>query len=323
MTFGFPYALLMPFIIGSIFLFRRIKNSSLPHPGLSILKSIRPSLRTTLRKPILGTLSALFIILLSLAAARPHLSTMSETPGETRDLMLVLDLSGSMKERDFSTGFRQLNRLEAVKLVVAEFLTARTGDRIGLAVFGTQAFLQSPLTTDHSMLIELLNLLQLGVAGEGTAIGDGLGVALKSLKDISGNSKAIILLTDGANNSGQVSPLQAATIANKLDIKIHTIGIGSADHARLRGAFGQSGEYDEKTLREIASLTGGIFFNASDLSGLKNVYSEIDKLEKREQQEPQKIITKEYYPQLTLSALLTIFLYTILSKTIFLKVPEF
>ncbi len=322
MTFFFPYALLAPLLFGLLYFIKRSKKSALSYPSIQTLKKIRPSFRTILRTPILGLLASVFIVTLSISASRPQITKMEETPRETRDLMLVIDISGSMKERDFSSGFRQLDRLQAVKLVVGEFIAARTGDRIGLSVFGTQAFLQSPLTTDHTILIELLNLLQIGIAGEGTAIGDGLGVALKSLKEITAESKAIILLTDGSNNSGQVSPIQAATIAKKLGIKVHTVGIGSKDTANLRGVFGQSSDYDEKTLRQIAETTGGLFFNASDLSRLKEVYREIDQLEKREDEQPNRIIVKEFYPIFAFYALISSLLYLLLSQTIFLKIPS-
>ncbi len=322
MTFLYPMALVAPFIAFLLFFLPKRITSKIPFPSKSILTGLPTSLRSKLRKPILGLLSTLTIILLSLAAARPQITQIEESPEEAHDLMLVIDISGSMKEQDYRSGFTMMNRLDAVKLVVSDFITARGTDRIGLAAFGTQAFLQAPLTSDHQLVRELLELLEIGIAGEGTAIGDGLGVALKGLSEIQGGSKAIVLLTDGSNNSGKVSPLQAASIASKLGIKIHTIGMGSPNEQRRGTFFSQPAEYDEKTLREIASQTGGVFFNAKDTEGLKSVYTEIDNLERREKEEPQRIVLKEYFPELGLGALLSLATYILLNSTVFLRIPE-
>ncbi|MDZ4785378.1 MAG: VWA domain-containing protein [bacterium] len=321
MIFANPIVLILLPVIVLACLKKNLIKIAAPYPSVKFLATISPSLKTRLRKPILGLLGFLFLSFLTIAAARPQITKTEESPKEARDLMLVLDISGSMKEVDFSYSFRQLNRLDAVKLVVSEFIKTRAGDRIGITVFGTQAFLQSPLTADHELLVELLNLLDIGVAGEGTAIGEGLGVALKSLKDIVGNVKAIVLITDGSNNSGQVSPIQAANIAKKLGIKIHTIGIGSKNIGGISSLFAQTPEYDGKTLKEIADSTGGLYFNASNIEGLKSVYNEIDRLEKRVQEEPLKIVVKEYFPEFTLAAIVTYLIYLSFAYSVFLKVP--
>jgi Ca-activated chloride channel family protein len=290
-------------------------------PSVGLLKNVNPSWKVQLRKPSLYLLSTLIVVLLSLAAARPQKISADESPQKAHDLMLVIDLSGSMRERDYRSGFSLIDRLQAVKMVLAEFIKSRKQDRLGVVAFGTSAFLQSPLTMDHLLVAELLNLLEIGMAGEGTAIGDGLGVALKGLRDIQSASKAIVLLTDGANNSGTVSPLQAASIAEKMGIKIHTVGMGAPVDMRRTSLFNQSGEYDEKSLKEIAERTGGVFFNATDLADLKKVYDEIDKLESREDEEPQRIILKEYLPEIAGIALALSALLLVLNSTIFLKIP--
>lgn len=322
MNLLYPWALIAPLIALALFLLNKSESPKIPFPSKSILAGLPTSLRTKLRTPVLGLLSILTVTLLSLAAARPQITQTEEAPAEAHDLMLVIDISGSMKEQDYRSGFTMMNRLDAVKLVVSDFITERGSDRIGLAAFGTQAFLQSPLTSDDQLVRELLELLEIGIAGEGTAIGDGLGVALKGLSEIEGASKAIILLTDGSNNSGKVSPLQAASIASKLGIKIHTIGMGAPSDQRRATFFSQPAEYDEKTLREIASLTGGVFFNAKDTEGLKSVYAEIDKLERRAKDEPQKIVLKEYFPELGVGAMLSLLAYLLLNSTVFMRIPE-
>lgn len=317
MSFAYPYVLMAPVVL--LFFLKNKKSSGIPYPSSSLLLSLPKSLKIRLRTPVLSSLLLLFIVCLTLAAARPQNVSSLESPQKAHDLILALDISGSMKEEDFSSGFRTINRLNAVKLVVSEFIEKRKGDRIGIVVFGTKAFLQAPLTTDHNLLLQLLDLLQIGIAGEGTAIGDGLGLSLKRLKDIDGDSKAIILLTDGANNSGDVNPLQASKIAQKLGIKVHTIGIGSSKSSGRQRFFGNAPEYDEATLKTISETTGGIYFNAQDMEGLKQVYSEIDLLEQREDEKPERIVVREYYPDFALAALILLILYFVLKNTIFLK----
>lgn len=324
MTFAYPYFLAAPLLIFAAFLFRRPPVAAVNCADSSLLREVPKSLRLIIRTPLLFLLAAAFISLLSIAAARPQKITSVQDDYEGRDLMLVLDVSGSMKERDFEYQNSYINRLQAVKLVVSEFIKERVGDRIGLVAFGTTAFLQSPLTLDHPLLVQLINMLQVGVVGEGTAIGEGIGVALKRLRDIEGKSKAIILLTDGANNAGKVLPLQAAKVAGELGIKIHTIGIGSKQAAPrgLGGMFiGNAPEFDEQTLRQIAESSAGVYFKASDLEELSKVYAEIDKLEKREDSNPARQIIEERFGWYAAGALLAFMLFWILSRSVFLKVP--
>lgn len=321
MSLLYPITLLAPLLLLAAFFWRRRSKEKVLFPSVALLKSIPPSLTVQLRTPVLCVLTGILAVLLSLAAARPQKISADESPQQAHDLMLVIDLSGSMRERDYRSGLSLIDRLEAVKMVLAEFVKSRKQDRIGVVAFGTSAFLQSPLTMDHQLVTELLNLLEIGMAGEGTAIGDGLGVALKGLRDIKSASKAIVLLTDGANNSGTVSPLQAAAIGQKMGIKIHTVGMGAPVDMRRTSLFKQGGEYDEKTLKEIAEKTGGVFFNATDLADLKKVYDEIDKLEERKDEESQRIILKEYTPDIAAVALVVSALLLVLNSTMFLKIP--
>lgn len=327
MSFAYPLALLFPFAILIIVVRSARRDPALLHASVSFLDRLPVSMRVRLRKPLLSVLAGMFICLLSLAAARPQLIAFDSEKTESRNIMLALDLSGSMRTHDFRVGYRPASRLEAVKKVVKQFINEREGDRLGLVVFGSDAFLQCPLTYDHSLLAQIVGELQLGVAGEKTAIGDGLGLSLKRLYKIDGHSKAVILLTDGVNTSGRVSPLQAAKVARDLEIKVHTIGIGSPDTARkmrkgsLTNADLKRYEYDARTLAEMAEVSGGVYFNASDIEKLSEVYREIDALEKSGRQEPKRIVLRELFPEFAAAALVLFIFHMLLSDSIFMRIP--
>ena len=196
-------------------------------------------------------------------------------PTSGRDLLLAVDISPSMRQRDMRIGGQIVNRLVAVKSVVGEFVAQREGDRLGLILFGEQAYLQTPLTFDRKTLQTLLYEAQLGFAGSnGTAIGDAIGLAVKRLQDRSENHRVVILLTDGANNSGALEPIKAAQLASRAKVKIYTIGVGA------RGASG----LDEQTLSEVAKITGGQFFRARNPAELDAIYQELNRLEPVDQE---------------------------------------
>ncbi len=327
-VFCYPIILAAPIVLFIAALFVRQKKNAALFPNIDLLRKTGTSWRIKLRAIILPLLAAGFIIFLSLAAARPQRITIIQQPYESRNLFLTLDISPSMGAEDFKAGSGVLPRLVAVKKVVAEFIKARPYDRIGLVVFGGKAYLQSPLTLDHQVILQLVDRLDVGMAGDGTALGDGMGLSLKRMEDIEKGAKAIILLTDGVSNAGQVNPLKAAKVAKDLGVKIHTIGIGTDQPVSRQfpaSIFGQAmptqSEYDEKTLKQIAEITGGTFFNASDIKGLKEVYAQIDKLEKTAREEPEKRIPEELFYKYALIALLCFLGYTILTNTVFLKVP--
>ena len=223
---------------------------------------------------------------LLLAAARP------EQPGEAvaapssgRDLMLVVDISGSMNTEDMVIDGQPVNRLDAVKLVLQKFIAQRAGDRIGLLVFGSAPFLYVPLTYDHSTLMRMLLEMQSGIAGNKTAIGDATALAVKALRDRPANDRVMILLTDGANNAGELRPEVAAGIAAQYKVRIHSVGFG-ADTLRLPSGLGfdlqlmnPSAELDEATLQQLATRTGGRYFRARDSAALREVYQIIDRME--------------------------------------------
>ena len=229
-------------------------------------------------------LAVLAWIALVAAAANPR--WLGEPVGITntgRDLMLAIDLSESMEVEDFLLEGRAVDRLVATKAVARDFIRRREGDRIGLLLFGEQAYLNAPLTFDRATILQLLDETAIGLAGPSTAIGDALGLAVKRLREQDTPQKVVILMTDGANTSGQVKPLRAAELAARAGLKVYTIGIG-ADEMMVRQLFGDirvnpSTDLDEKTLRGIAKATGGRYFRARDVAALARIYAEIDRLE--------------------------------------------
>lgn len=224
------------------------------------------------------------ICLVSIALARPQLSSVGSREESTEgiDIMMALDVSGTMLAEDFKP-----NRLEAAKEVAANFVKDRPNDQIGLVVFAGESFTQCPLTTDQNVLVNLIRSVEFGTIEDGTAIGLGLANAVNRMKDSETKSKVIILLTDGSNNRGDIDPMTAAEIAKTFGIRVYTIGVGSYDQARVpyQTPYGVQyatidSEFDETTLRRIAETTDGQYFRAKDNSSLESVYAEIDQLEK-------------------------------------------
>ncbi|PPC89740.1 MAG: BatB protein [Methylobacter sp.] len=255
-------------------------------------------------------LAALSWLLLVIAAARPQwLGDPIEQAVSGRDLMLAVDLSGSMEEQDFILNNKTVDRLTATKQVASEFIDRRLGDRIGLILFGTKAYLQTPLTFDRKTVNTLLNESAIGLAGDNTAIGDAIGLAVKRLQNQPANSRVLILMTDGANTAGEVTPLKAAELAAENHLKIYTIGIG-ADEMLVRNFFGThkvnpSQDLDEKTLTAIAEKTGGVYFRARNTEDLNKIYTLLDQLEPVEKDKQYfRPVQELYYWPLSLSLLL-------------------
>ncbi len=230
---------------------------------------------------VLQILAWIAWILLVIALARPlWVGEPVQLPVKGRDIMLAVDLSGSMQFEDFALGGRRVNRLSAIKAVARDFIERRKGDRIGLILFGSQAYLQTPLTFDRATVERLLLEAQIGLAGKETAIGDAIGLAVKRLADEPAGQKVLILLTDGANTAGNIDPLKAAQLAKKTGLKIYTIGVGSVRRRQSPFGFNSPGmDLDEPTLRKIAATTGGRYFRARNTRELQEIYQELDKLE--------------------------------------------
>ncbi len=226
---------------------------------------------------------AVWLLIVS-ASSRPQwLGDPLALPVSGRDLMLAVDLSQSMRETDFQIQGQRVDRLTATKWVANDFIARREGDRIGLILFGEQAYLQTPLTFDRDTVLTLLNESQIGLAGRATAIGDAIGLAVKRLRYNDEGNRVLILMTDGANTAGEVDPLQAAELAARESLTVYTIGIG-ADEMIVRGLLGSrrvnpSADLDEKMLRAIADQTGGQYFRARDTAELEKIYLLLDELE--------------------------------------------
>jgi Ca-activated chloride channel family protein len=222
--------------------------------------------------------------LLIAALARPvFVGELAALPAEGRDIMMAVDLSGSMGREDFLAGGRPATRLDVVKAAAKDFAQRREGDRVGLVLFSDRAYLQSPLTFDRSAVTSFLNEAQVGLTGTETAIGDAIAISLKRLQDRPEGDRVLVLLTDGANNAGVTPPLRAAELAQEMGVRIYTIGVGATEMV-ANGAFGRqlvnpSADLDEGTLTQIAEMTGGRFFRATNAEGLAQVYREIDRIE--------------------------------------------
>lgn len=242
------------------------------------------------RAAVLNLLRTVALGCLIVALARPQVGgRFIEAEEHGRDIILALDLSGSMRAMDFKVENQRVNRITALKLVVKDFIEQRSGDRMGLVVFGSEVYTQCPLTTDTKILSDFVSNLEIGMVGDGTALGDGLAVAVKRLREIPGNSKVIVLVTDGVKTAGSLEPQAAADIAKKEGIKVYTIGIGGDKPAPfpVTGMFGETRyellpvELDEKTLQRIADDTGGQYFRGQETEKLKAIYQEISRIEKR------------------------------------------
>ncbi|MEJ2384538.1 MAG: VWA domain-containing protein [Xanthomonadales bacterium] len=245
---------------------------------------MRDKAATWLKKPLLAAVATLAWLLLVIAAARPQwVGEVVTLPVTGRDLLLAVDISGSMDTQDMFLGGAPVNRLAVVKKVAGEFIQRRRGDRVGLVLFGSRAYLQTPLTFDTQTTAILLAESEIGLAGRETAIGDAIGLAVKRLRDDAASDRVLILLTDGANTSGEVQPMQATEFAAREGLRIYTVGVG-ADEMMVRDFFGSrvvnpSADLDEATLRAIAERTGGAYFRARDAQALAEIYRRLDELE--------------------------------------------
>ena len=268
-------------------------------------RHLQPNMTTSKRSPsgLRLFFAVLIWVLLLIAAARPQfIGDTVRQPITGRSLMMSVDISMSMDEADMVVSGRRLTRIRAVKAVASDFIQKREGDRIGLILFGSQAYLQAPLTFDRKTVATLLEESFLGLAGRSTAIGDAIGLAVKRLRLEDEKNRVLILLTDGANTAGNVEPLKAADLAAQEKVKIYTIGVGSL----------MSRDLDETTLKSIADKTGGRYFRATDVDGLLKIYKALDEIEPISKDELSYRPIEElfYYPlaiALALSALLALF----------------
>lgn len=264
----------------------------------------------------------LALILLIIVLARPQsLNSSDVTNSEGIDIVMAVDVSGTMLAQDFNP-----TRLEAAKKVAAEFINDRPNDKIGLVVFAGESFTQCPLTTDHRVLLNLLKDVKWGIIEDGTAIGMGLANAVNRLKDSQSKSKVVILLTDGSNNAGQIAPLTAAELAEANGIRVYTVGIGSQGVARAIDpytgyAVNVPVDLDEKMLTQIASITGGEYFRATDNKKLKDIYDQIDEMEKYHISVNTVTKRKELYMPYAILALCLVVFELLLRRTVLRNIP--
>ena len=331
LRFASPWFFLLLLIVPLIVWYRhwRHRSPALASSALFPVADVEPSLALRLQA-LMPALKYVALVLIIVALARPQWGTeRTEVQTEGINIVLALDLSESMAALDFKKKGQVLNRLEAVKGVVDDFVAGRTGDRIGMVVFGSHAYTQLPLTRDYNTIVSMLERLQIGAAGKQTAIGDAIGISVKRLADIKSKSNVIILLTDGQNNTGELSPETAGEIAREKKIKIYTIGVGTRGKAPFLindALFGQRYVYqqvniDEDTLTAIAEKSGGLYFRAENLEGLKQIYDTIDKLEKTEVKVDIFADYSEIYPWLLIPAIVLLSAYVVLRNTRYLVIP--
>lgn len=309
----------------------RRREAAVRYSSIQTLKRLKPSRRLLLRRAV-EALRLITVALLLIAMIRPQTGrSQTQVRTEGIDIILVLDTSGSMQALDLDADQaveQRRHRLAVAKSVVEEFISKRDNDQIGLVVFGNQAFTQCPLTLDHGIVATFLERVDIGIAGDGTAIGDALGTAVKRLKDSEAKSKVAILLTDGRNNAGALSPKKAAEVAEAFDIKVYTIGAGSREPAPflVDSLFGkrvvyQNVEIDEESLQEVAELTGGAYFRAEDATALNQIYDQIDQLEKTEITTSSYMEYNERFRWFVFPALFLLLLEVVLLGTRFRKLP--
>lgn len=333
MTFAQPYLLLLLLVLPLV-AWLKGRRGEPPAFLYSSVQLFRPVLEITRTDSgaLLGALRWLALSVLLLAMAQPRL-TRSETPKATAsgvDIVVAFDLSGSMAAEDFQVRGQRINRVEMAREVLKQFIARRPNDRIGLVAFATEAYIASPLTLDHDFLLQNLERLQLGTINPNqTAIGSALSAAVNRLRDLQSKSKIVILMTDGQNNAGKIAPLTAAEAARALRIKVYTIGVGTRGIAPMPVFMGgrkvgyqpMEVDIDEDTLRKIAELTGGNYYRADNAERFREIYAEIDRLEKTEVEVKRFAQHTELFPHLVLAGLALLLLETVLGHTVYRRLP--
>ncbi|MBM3839001.1 MAG: VWA domain-containing protein [Verrucomicrobia bacterium] len=331
MTFAYPYVLgllaLLPVL--AWLKGKHGQEAAFLYSSVQLVRGIMGLTRSSVGK-ILLKLRWLALALFIVALARPQIGE-----GETRvtasgiDIVVAIDLSGSMAAEDFQIKGERVNRLDIAKNVLEKFIAKRPSDRIGLVAFAGRAYIAAPPTLDHDFLLQNLQRLNLGTIEDGTAIGSGLSAALNRLRELPSKSRIVILMTDGQNNAGKVPPLTAAEAAETLGVKVYTIGVGTRGTAPVprTDVFGRKVyvsvpvDIDEDTLKAIAQKTGGKYFRADSTEALRDIYTEIDQMEKTEIQIKKYQRYQELFPWVVLSGLSILLLEVILGNTVWRKLP--
>jgi Ca-activated chloride channel family protein len=333
MTFGHPWMLLALLIIPAVAWWRSRQKvqPAFVYSSVQLVKGLT-SLHHTSRGKILMRMRYLALALMIFALARPQLPEGdSKIRASGIDIVVALDLSGSMAAEDFTLRGEDVSRLVIAKNVLEEFVDKRPNDRIGLVAFAGQAYIAAPLTLDHNFLLQNLKRLDLHTIGDGTAIGSGLSAALNRLREVKSKSKIVILMTDGVNNAGKVMPLTAAEAAQTLGIKVYTIGVGTRGVAKVPGGrdpftgairyVQQKVDIDEETLTEMARRTGGKYYRADNTEALRKIYEEIDKFERTEAEVKKYQRYREQFRWYVLAGLTLLMLEIILANTVWRRLP--
>ncbi|MBI5124531.1 MAG: VWA domain-containing protein [Candidatus Omnitrophica bacterium] len=323
----FLFLLLIPLFL--FFARRRRRDSNFLFSSEDLVKELKSTARQRSSRSLI-IFRTLTLVLIIFALARPQsVLEGTKTVSEGVDIVLALDTSTSMLGEDFKIGPRRINRFEVVREVVKEFIKKRRDDRIGMVAFAARAYTVCPLTTDYDWLYENLDRVRVGMIEDATAIGSAIATSLNRLKTSRTKSRVIILLTDGINNAGTISPLVAAEAAKALKIKIYTIGVGTKGLVPypLRDIYGRTVyqnipiDIDEDTLKRIAQITGGEYFLASNTQALRNIYDEINKLEKSNIEHYGYREYSELFYYFLIPALVLLAVEVFLTNTLFLKVP--
>jgi Ca-activated chloride channel homolog len=332
MTFGHPWFLLLLLLL-PIIAWLKGKRGEPPAFIYSSVQLVRGLLNVSRTRSgsFLSTLRWFALALFIVALAQPRL-TKSETKVSASgvDIVVALDMSGSMISEDFEVHSQRVNRFNMARAVLEKFIEKRPNDRIGLVVFATDPYIATPLTLDHEFLMENLDRLQIGTIDENrTAIGSALSTAVNRLRELKSKSKIVILMTDGQNNSGKIAPVTAAEAAQALGVKVYTIGVGMRGMAPMPVFFGRQrvGErmepvdIDEDTLQKIAQMTGGKYYRADNSEHFQAIYAEIDKLEKTEKEVKKYSHHRELFAWAIMPGLALVLLETLLRHTLFRRLP--
>jgi Ca-activated chloride channel family protein len=332
MTFGHPYFLLLLLLLPLLAWLkgRRGRSPAFLYSSVRLVEGLTQARRAR-AGAFLAALRWLVLASFIVALAQPRLmKSQTEVKASGIDIVAALDLSGSMISEDFVVNGQRVNRFNLARSVLKDFIDRRPNDRIGLVVFAAQAFIAAPLTLDHDYLQENLDRLEIGtINSDATAIGDALTTALNRLRDLKVKSKIVILATDGQNNSGKIQPLVAAQAAQALGVKIYTVGIGERGMAPMPVFMGGRKvgyqqvpvDVDEDTLQKIAQMTGGQYYRADNAERFREIYAEIDKLEKTEAVINKYTQFKELFPWFVSCGLVLLLLEVVLGQTVFRRLP--
>ena len=330
MSFYFPWAFLLIFLVIYYFFRKERKQVALSYGSIKPVRELPQTFKTKYGGRLLKILRALSLLLMITALSRPRTSLENIwQESEAVDIMLIVDVSSSMLAEDFSIGSTRYSRIDVVKRVIKDFIAEREQDRIGIVAFAGEPMIVCPLTTDYSVLSEFLETVRVGMLPDNTAIGDAVGFGVNRIRKSMAKSRIIILLTDGANNAGMIDPVLSADLAAAKNIKVYTIGAGKNGPVPFpidNPFFGKSYQYvetpvDEGLLKKIADKTGGKYYRATSTEDLKDIYSEINRMEKTKIKTSKSLEYKERFPYFLIPGILLLLLELLLSNTVFLKVP--